>query len=124
MKKKYSTLPTAEKVQLLHDFLEMHKGQNITCLNLSHQNSFAEAMLVVSAASIRHAQSLAENVVLYCKEQNFEFLRTEGKQSGQWILLDCNDIIINIFQTTVRDLYKLETLWTQTPDFAQNNTLK
>ncbi len=123
MKKKYSTMPTMEKVKAFQAFLEEHKGQDIVSLNLAHQNTFAEAMLVVTAASMRHAQSLAENVVLFCKEQNFEFLRTEGKQTGQWILLDCNDVVINIFQPSVRDLYKLEKLWEELPKAATTSVV-
>ncbi len=118
MKKKYSTIPTAEKVQILMDFLADHKGQDIVSLNLTHQNSFAEAMIVVTASSMRHAQSLAEGVVVFCKKENFEWLRTEGKQTGQWILIDCNDIIVNVFQGPVRDLYKIEKLWEELPKAA------
>ena len=35
----------------------------------------------------------------------------EGYTTGQWILVDCNDIVVNIFQQSVRDLYQLESLW-------------
>ncbi len=122
MKKKYSTLPTAEKVQAITAFLEEHKGQDIVTLNLTHQNSFAEAMIVVTGTSMRHAQSLAEGVVVFCKKENFEWLRTEGKQTGQWILIDCNDIIVNVFQSSVRDLYKMEKLWEEIPKHIERTT--
>ena len=46
-----------------------------------------------------------------CHEQNYEYLRMEGYNTGQWILVDCNDIVVNIFQQSVRDLYQLENLW-------------
>ncbi len=123
MKKKYSTLPTAEKVQAMVSFLEDHKGQDIVSLNLTHQNTFAEAMIVVTASSMRHAQSLAEGLVVYCKKENFEWLRTEGKQTGQWILIDCNDIVINVFQGSVRDLYKIEKLWEEMPKTKTEDAL-
>ncbi len=115
MKKKYSSLPTAEKMAKLLDFVAEHKAKEPVVLNLTHQNTFAEAMLVISASSIRHAQSLAENISTFCKRENFEFLHMEGKQLGQWILLDLNDIVINIFQEPVRHLYNLESLWAEMP---------
>ena len=115
MKKKFSTLSTPDKVKAMLAFFNEHKGQDIVSLDLSKQSTFAEAMLVVTASSMRHAQSLAEGLILFCKEQNFEYLRTEGKQTGQWILIDCNDIVVNIFQAPVRDLYKLERLWEELP---------
>ncbi len=118
MNKKFSALPTKDKVLLLQNFLEEHQGQDIVHLDLSAQSAFAEAMIVVTARSMRHAQSLAEAVQLFCKEHNFEFLRIEGKQLGQWILLDLNDVVIHIFQASVRDLYKLEQLWQELPKTA------
>ncbi len=115
MKKKYSTLPTAEKMSILLNFAEEHKAKNPVVINLTHQNTFAEAMLVITATSIRHAQSLAENISTFCKKENFEFLHMEGKQTGQWVLLDLNDIVINIFQESARELYNMEALWTEMP---------
>ncbi len=120
MKKKYSTLPTAEKVAKLLTFVEEHKAKDPVVLNLSHQNTFAEAMLVITASSIRHAQSLAENINTFCKQEKFEFLRMEGKQTGQWVLLDLNDVVINIFQEAVRELYNLEALWAEMPQKPEN----
>ena len=90
--KKYSELPTAE-------------------IDLAGQGAFTDALLVVSATSVRHAQSLADGVSALCHEQNYEYLRMEGYNTGQWILVDCNDIVVNIFQQSVRDLYQLENLW-------------
>ncbi len=127
MKKKYSTISTNEKVAALTTFMEEHKGKDIVVLNLTHQNTFAEAMIVVTANSVRHGQSLAEGLNVFCKQQNFEFLRMEGKQSGQWILLDLNDVVVSVFQESSRQLYQLEKLWTEIPakntDSAQNQTI-
>ena len=111
MKKTHSTASTAEKSAAILQWLEEHKGKNPVALNLSGQNACTECMIVVSATSVRHAQSLADGLSLFCKEQHFEFLRVEGKQTGQWILLDLNDIVVHIFQEAVRDLYRLESLW-------------
>ena len=115
MHKKYSPLPTAEKARAMLDWLEAHKAVNPVCLDLSGQHAFTDCLLVVSATSVRHAQSLADGLALLCREQNLEFLNLEGRQSGQWILLDCNDIVINIFQEATRELYGLEALWAAVP---------
>lgn len=111
MKKTYSSASTAEKSAAILHWLEEHKGKHPVALNLAGQSSCTECMIVVSATSVRHAQSLADGLALFCKEQDYEFLRVEGKQTGQWILLDLNDIVVHIFQEAVRDLYRLESLW-------------
>ena len=50
-----------------------------------------------------------------CHERNYEYLRVEGYEAGQWILVDLNDIVINIFLEPVRELFRLEALWGQPP---------
>jgi ribosome-associated protein len=49
------------------------------------------------------------------KAVNFEFMRMEGFQTGEWILLDMNDVVVSIFQEEARDLYRLEDLWKTAP---------
>ena len=108
---KYSELPTAEKMAVIRAWLEEHKAVDVTGIDLAGQGAFTDALLVASATSVRHAQSLADGVSALCHERNFEYLRMEGYTTGQWILVDCNDIVVNIFQQSVRDLYQLESLW-------------
>ena len=109
--KKDSELPTAEKMAVIKAWLEEHKAVDVAEIDLAGQGAFTDALLVVSATSVRHAQSLADGVSALCHEQNYEYLRMEGYNAGQWILVDCNDIVVNIFQQSVRDLYQLENLW-------------
>lgn len=114
----FSQASTDEKSEVMLAWLDEHKAKNPVRLDLSRRHAFTECMLVVTATSVRHAQSLADGVAALCKERAYEFLRMEGVQGGQWILLDCNDIIVHIFQEPVRELYKLESLWAPAPKAA------
>lgn len=109
--KKYSLMPTPEKLAIMKAWLEDHKARQVESIDLAGKGAFTDALLVASATSVRHAQSLADGISALCSENNFEYLRMEGYTAGQWILVDCNDIVINIFQESVRELYKLEALW-------------
>lgn len=111
MKKKYSLANTTEKCRVVTEWLMENKGKDPVTVDLAGQCAFAEALIVVTATSVRHAQSLASGVAELCSKENYEFFRVEGAQSGQWILVDMNDIVVNIFQESVRPLYDLESLW-------------
>ena len=45
------------------------------------------------------------------KQKQIKPLGVEGRDSGQWILLDYSDVIVHIFQETSRDYYDLDGLW-------------
>lgn len=104
-------VPLAERVAALAAFLEEHKAGDVACLELGGENAFAEAMLVATAGSMRQAQALADGVAELCRERGFECLRIEGYAAAQWILVDCNDIIVHILLGPARELYRLEDLW-------------
>lgn len=77
--------------------------------------SIADAFIILTATSRRHAQGLAEGILRVCREKGHEFLRMEGFDAAQWILVDCNDVIIHIFQDETRALYRLEDLCQYAP---------
>ena len=62
-------------------------------------------------ASTRHGQGLADHVLQSARNENFEYLSMEGYVVGQWILLDLNDVIVHIFQSEARALFRLNDLW-------------
>lgn len=74
-----------------------------------------DVVIVVTASSLRHAKSLADGLMEQCTKNNYEFLRMEGYQTGQWILADLNDIVVHIFQQDVRELFRIESLWKESP---------
>lgn len=111
--KKFSQVPTHEKALQLMDWLHEHKAKNITALDLMGSTPLTDVVIIITASSARHARSLADSVLELCSKENFEFLHMEGYDSAQWVLTDLNDIIVHIFQESVREVYDLESLWHQ-----------
>ena len=105
--KRYSDVPLEEKLADVVTWLEEHKAARVVSIDMAGQGGFAEALVIASAGSVRHAQSLADGVGELCRQRNFEYLRMEGYTAGQWILVDMNDIVVNVFLEPVRELYGL-----------------
>ncbi len=100
-----------DKVADVAAWLREHKADDVAVIDLQGRGAFTDAMLVATATSVRHAQSLADGVNRLCGEKNYEYLRMDGYSVGQWILVDCNDFIVHIFLAETRSMYQLESLW-------------
>ena len=42
-------------------------------------------------------------------------LGVEGLDDGNWVLIDCNDAIVHVFDPETRENYDLERLWRDAP---------
>jgi ribosome-associated protein len=106
-------LTTEEKTQAVVAALEDIKATNITVIDTSKLSSLFDRMVIASAASKRQTRALADNVVVKLKERGEEVLGCEGEDSGEWILVDLNEVLVHIMQPAVRDYYSLEELWSK-----------
>ncbi|MDR3358598.1 MAG: ribosome silencing factor [Desulfovibrio sp.] len=100
-----------EKLNRIRLRLEELKAGRVLCLNLEGKGFFTEGLVVLTANSARHARSLADDMVVLCREKSWGHPHTEGYDLGQWILLDLDNIVVNIFLESARELYRLESLW-------------
>lgn len=107
------SIPTEQKSQLLAALLDEKQGENIIVLDVTGICPIAEHIVVVSARGQRHAQSLADAALHLAKEKNFISFGMEGYDTGTWILVDLNDIIVHIFQEDLRKFYNIEGLWAE-----------
>lgn len=111
MEKKYSTVSSQEKVAKIIEWLEDKKAKDVVVLDLEGENAFTDAVVIATAKSERQGKALADEISMRAKKENYEHLRVEGKDNAQWVLIDLNDVVVNIFQEEVRDTFNLEGLW-------------
>ena len=111
IEKNFVNVPVKEKLERISLWIEEKKGKDVLALDLTRINTFTEGIIITTASSIRHAQGLADFILAECKTEHYEFLSMEGYQTGQWILLDLNDLVVSILQEDARELYRLEDLW-------------
>ena len=45
------------------------------------------------------------------KENNEVVIGVEGIDTGEWVLVDCGDIVCHVMTAAIREYYKLEELW-------------
>src|SRR5258706_5294390 len=91
--------------------LEDMKAVNIRVLDVRRLTDVADTMIVASGTSDRHVRSIAENVIVTAKAAGRRPLGTEGKQDGEWVLVDLQDLLVHVMLPRVREFYALEQLW-------------
>jgi len=84
-------------------------------LKVSEFCSFADYFVICSGGSKRHVLALAEHLEEALSRAGLQPLGVEGREEGQWVLLDYNIMVIHIFLEPLRDFYNLEDLWSDAP---------
>lgn len=93
------------------DKMEDLKARDILDIDVSGKSTVTDTMLICSGNSKRHVSSIAENVVVECKQANIQPLSVEGQSTGEWVLVDLGEIVVHVMQDETRDFYQLEKLW-------------
>jgi ribosome-associated protein len=99
--------------EIIINTLDLNKAQNIVTIDLKDKSSMADYMIIASGTSSRHIQSLSEQVLEKLKNNGVIDSKIEGKESGEWKLVDGIDLIIHIFHPDKRKFYELEKIWSE-----------
>ncbi|HVG04275.1 MAG TPA: ribosome silencing factor [Burkholderiaceae bacterium] len=97
--------------RLVVDALEDVKAQNIEVFNTVGLSDMFERVVIASGTSNRQTRALASSVVEKVKEAGGDIVSVEGADAGEWVLVDCNDVIVHIMQPAYRAYYNLEEIW-------------
>lgn len=87
------------------------KAEDLVQIDLRGRSTIGDYMLVVSGRSSRQVNAIAQNLADHLKQRLKLTSRLEGKDSGDWIVVDTGDVIVHIFRPEVREFYQLEKMW-------------
>ena len=104
-------MQTAELVSFVQDKIDDMKGRDIVVLDVRGKSSVTEFMIVCSGTSNRHTKSIADYVAAEVKKAGINALGIEGQSSGEWVLLDLDDVVVHVMLEESRSFYQLEKLW-------------
>ena len=90
------------------------KAEDIVQIDLRGKSTIGDYMLVASGTSSRQVTAIAKRLSDHLKLSLNRHSRIEGKDSGDWIIVDTGDIIVHVFRPEVREFYQLEKMWQPT----------
>ncbi|RVV98179.1 ribosome silencing factor [Mesobaculum littorinae] len=91
--------------------LEDDKAEDIVKVDLRGKSEMADWMVVCSGRSSRQVAAISDHLVDALKHQLGVISKVEGKDAGDWVLIDTGDVIVHVFRPEVREFYQLEKMW-------------
>lgn len=91
--------------------LEDDKAEEIVKIDLRGKSEIADFMVIASGRSSRQVAAIAEHLVDTLKQTHGRLSKVEGKDTGDWVLIDTGDVIVHLFRPEVREFYQLEKMW-------------
>ena len=108
-----NTAPLTSKALLdeIITSLEDDKAEDIVKIDLHGKSEMADYMVVASGRSSRQVSAIANHLVDSLKQNHGRLSKIEGKETGDWVLVDVGDVIVHVFRPEVREFYQLEKMW-------------
>ena len=91
--------------------LKNDKAEDIVQIDLRGKSSIGDYMIIASGRSSRQVTAISEKLVDNIKKDFGRSSKVEGKNAGDWILIDTGDVIVHVFRPEVREFYQLEKMW-------------
>ena len=101
--------------RVIIDALEDVKAQDIRVYDTTNLSELFDRVIIATGSSNRHTRSLAMSVKEDVCAKGGEIISVEGLETGEWVLVDCGDIVVHILQPTLRSYYQLEGMWGSKP---------
>ena len=106
-------IPPAQEIAR---WLELENARHVVVLDISARANFTDTFVIATAMTTGHAYRLADVVRKALMERdvtvNGEEPYIEGRETGEWMLIDVGATVVHIMVPWARERYDLERLWT------------
>ncbi|MBN2801594.1 MAG: ribosome silencing factor [Deltaproteobacteria bacterium] len=84
---------------------------SVEIINIEGKASYADFLVICSGRTVRQVEAIIDGVESDVKKEKVYPLGVEGRQNGEWVLMDYGDVIFHVFEDNKRGFYDLEGLW-------------
>jgi len=112
-KKSSTPKQTSGLLDSIVEGMKERKAKNITILDLQGiENRVTDYFVICDADSNTHVNSISDSVEDTVEKMTGEKpYHSEGRQNGEWVLIDYINIVAHVFLRETREFYNIEGLW-------------
>lgn len=99
--------------------LDDSKAEDIVQIDLRGKTAMGDYMVICSGRSSRQVAAISEKLADTLKSELGRLSKMEGKDAGDWVLIDTGDVIVHVFRPEVREFYQLEKMWLPAEEAAK-----
>jgi nicotinate-nucleotide adenylyltransferase len=123
------TLPDRGKaieaqLALVRRSLDDDKAEDVVVIDLKGKSNFADYMVIATGRSNRQVVAIADHLADRLKQAGHGPIPVEGKQGGDWVLVDGGDVVVHVFRPEPRAFYGLEKMWALENEVAAKPTAR
>ncbi|PYE84546.1 ribosome silencing factor [Pseudoroseicyclus aestuarii] len=98
--------------------LDDDKAEEVIKIDLRGKTEMGDWMVIATGRSSRQVGAMAEHMIDTLKADFGLLCKVEGKEAGDWVLIDTGDVVVHLFRPEVREFYQLEKMWQSGADVA------
>lgn len=103
--------PSSGLLELILTSLDDDKAEDVVVIDLAGKSEMADHMVIASGRSTRQVSSISDKLIDRLKKDLGILSKVEGKDAGDWVLIDTGDVVVHVFRPEVREFYQLEKMW-------------
>ncbi len=98
-------------LEVIIQAIEDKKGNDIAVFDFKGEHSMMDGFVVTDASSNRQMWAIIDHIKEQVIKHGFQVSKIEGNNQSRWVLIDCYDYVVHVFESDERNVYKLEKLW-------------
>ncbi len=80
-------------------------------VDLTGHSTFTDFIVIATGRSARQVGAMADHLTQRLQPGLSYRIAIEGMPQGDWVLIDCGDVVVHLFRPEVRDFYAIEKMW-------------
>ncbi|HMA04500.1 MAG TPA: ribosome silencing factor, partial [Methanomicrobiales archaeon] len=106
-KKSFTKRSLPADVKLAVETSQAKKAEGLCVLALGELSSFTDYFLVMHGNSSRQNAAIADGIEGELRKAGIRPFSVEGRELGEWVLMDYGSFVVHVFSPNARDYYSL-----------------